>query len=89
MQQSEKKLIERTSVENSDLDLKKEVENFIEKEKKYHDHLKMMQVELNQLQNIDLECQRLGEEKADLVKKCKDLFEEHQLTLQGWCNSCI
>ena len=72
-----------SSDKESDLNWEREREQFIEREKEYQDHLKDLQAELDDLQDIDLECQRLGEEKDGLVKKCKDIFEEHQATLQG------
>jgi adenylate cyclase class IV len=84
MQQSEKPTVDTSSSsQRSDIEWKREREEFVEREQKYQDQLKELQAELDDLQDIDSECKRLGEEKAGLVKKCKDIFEEHQTTLQG------
>lgn len=86
MQQSEQKQSSNSSARRSNANWEKERQQFIEREKEYQDNLNDLQAELDELRGIDKECQRLGEEKSNLVKKCKDIFEEHQATLQGVCD---
>ncbi len=85
MQRSEKPSGDTSLSQRSDIEWKRERKEFIEREQEYQDQLKELQAELDELQDLDSEVQRLGEEKAGLVKKCKDIFEEHQTTLQGLC----
>ncbi|KAL3805306.1 hypothetical protein HJC23_009013 [Cyclotella cryptica] len=83
MHQSEQKLLlEGMSNQRSHRDWEKERKKFIEREKEYQAEVEELQIEVNELQGIDEECQRLEEEKADLAKKCKEIWEEHQTTLQ-------
>ena len=81
MQQSDTK--PRSSTARPNVEWEQERNQFIEREKEYVDHIKELQSDLDDLQDIELEYQKLNEEKAGLVKKCKDIFEEHQSTLQG------
>lgn len=84
MHQSEQKLLlEGMPHQRSNRDWEKERKNFLEREKEYQAEVEELQIEVNELQGIDEECQRLEEEKADLVKKCKEIWDEHQSTLQG------
>ena len=80
MQQSEKVV----STQSSGLSWEQEREKFIGREKELRDNL-------NELEAVgrknNLECQRLKEDKAALTKKCKEIFDEHQYTLQGLFNS--
>lgn len=85
MQQSDTKppTADRSSTARPNVEWEQERNQFIEREKEYVDHIKELQSDLDDLQDIELEYQKLSEEKTSLVKKCKDIFEEHQSTLQG------
>jgi hypothetical protein len=84
MHQSEQKLLlEGMSNHRTNREWEKERKKFLEREKEYQAEVEELQIEVNELQGIDEECQRLEEEKADLVKKCKEIWDEHQSTLQG------
>ena len=80
MQQSEKGV----PTQSSNLDWEQEREQFIGREKELMDNLNELEAESRK---NDLECQRLKEDKATLTKKCKDIFDEHQSTLQGLFNA--
>ena len=66
-------------------DWERKQQKFLEKEEEYQNHIRELQAELDDLQEVDLEREKLEKEKAGLVKKCRDIFEEHQTTLQGKC----
>ena len=71
----------------SNHDWEQKYNQLLEKEKEYQTHIDELQAELDDLQDVDLDREKLEKEKAGLVQKCKDIFEEHQTTLQGTYHS--